>query len=324
MWDLNAPLWLLLFPLLWLWWWKYRSRPPRRSALLHPRTRLVAELQPKRRAPTPWLWLLGMSALILALAQPRWHDPQQVRELNGRDIVLALDMSASMRAEDFIRGNEVINRFDAVRDTAKHLMRMRPDDRIGIVVFADDAYTLVPVTFDHTLAATLLDSIEVGMAGEKTALGDALALAVNRLQLDRGRTRTIVLFSDGAATSGSVLTSDALDAAVASGSKVHSIGIGGERRSAFSQGPRSAPVLASVPLDEQLLRRIAERTGGEYFSGSDSDALRAASAAIDRIEASEGPVRLPPQADDFFWLPLLLALALIGAQSRRDALNAFP
>ncbi len=324
MWDLAAPMWILAAPLPWIVWWLRRYHPPQQQALLHPRTLLIAELSRARNIPQPWLGLAGITILILGLSGPRWFDPAQVRDINGRDIIIALDMSASMRAEDFQRDGKAVTRFEAVRAVAGDFIALRPNDRIGIIVFADDAYTLVPLTHDHALATQLLNSVEIGMAGDKTALGDALALSLARFERQPERERVVVLFTDGAATGGQTHPDSALAKAVATGVRVHAVGIGGDRQSAVSRGPVNAPEFVAIPFDEARLQTIAARTNGKYFRGDASNALVEISREIDRIEQTDEPLELPEQGNELYWLPLVFGLLFIAAQHWRDAIGTRP
>lgn len=323
MWKLGAPLGLIIAILPWLWWY-LAGRAPDHRALLHPRAILIADLLENQSTPKPWIFLVGVTLIALALTDPRWHDPQAVREHNGRDIVLALDMSASMRAEDFLLEGKIARRFDAVRATASTLISERAGDRVGIVVFGDDAYTLVPLTHDVELANELLQNIEIGMAGDKTALGDALALAVGLSSKSEKRERVIVLFTDGASTSGALHPDVALELATKANIRVHTVAIGGTRRAAFSRGKTDGPQFVDVPLDVERLQRIATQSGGKYFHGEDHETLVLIGNELDKLETHNGPLVPPSRGIALFWVPLALGLGLLGIHQWRNVLRVTP
>lgn len=323
MWKLGAPLGLIIAILPWLWWYVARNATPHR-ALLHPRVKLISTLLENRSTPKPWISLVGVTLIALAITDPRWYDPQAVREHNGRDIVLALDMSASMRAEDFLLGGKTVRRFDAVRATASTLISARAGDRVGIVVFGDDAYTLIPLTHDVELADELLQNVEIGMAGDKTALGDALALAVNLSAKSNEREHVIVLFTDGASTSGALHPDVALDMATKANVRVHTVAIGGTRRAAFSRGKTDGPQFVDVPLDVERLQRIATQSGGKYFHGEDNNALAHIGNELDKLETHSGPLVPPSRGIALFWVPLALGLGLLGIHHWRNILRVTP
>lgn len=320
MWIWAAPewLWLLLLPL-GVGWWAQR-RPARQLALPHPHAAWLAEEAPRR---PPWSsarvsWLLGCGLLIVALARPQWVEPSELA-YSGRDFLLALDVSGSMRAVE----GAGVSRLDALKQGVDGFLAARTGDRAGVIVFGDEAYTLVPVTTDMNLLRALLREVRAGMAGERTALGDALALAVARLQDQAAQARIVILLTDGTNTAGTVSPSAALALARAHGVRVYTVAIGGGGEVWFPRGPREAPELTRLPVDEALLKELAAGSGGKYYAAPAVDALRAIMADIERSE----PLRLTRRtlaAQEWFVVPAMGGLLCLAAAWWRGRLSVLP
>lgn len=315
--SLATPLWLLALPLPWLVWWLGRRRrggKARTTALYHPQAALLASLSRQARARPPWFWLLGCSLLLLALARPQWLGGD---ERQGRNFLLAIDISSSMKAQDFFVNDRAANRLDAVKHVADRFIDQRQGDRIGLIVFADDAYTLAPLSGDLGLIQRLLGEIDQGMAGQKTALGQAIALGVKRLeQLDK-RSRNLILLSDGSNTSGDIHPLNALEIAKLKGVKIYTIGVGNPGKVLFQRGPVERPDFAAVPLDEALLRRLADETGGRYYNAADTETLGRIMTDIEQLETLPLEQRNNPPAE-WYPTPLLAGLILLGLARRRS------
>ena len=229
MFEFASFAWLLALPLPFLVWrWLQRRAPRKQAALFHPHAQLLAQLAaelPTRARRWPWLWLAGCMLLILALARPQWVTLHP-DDYPGRDLMFAIDVSGSMRAEDFVVADHRVNRLDMVKAVVDRLLAHRPGDRAGLIVFGDDAFTLSPVTHDLVLVRSLLHDIKNGIAGEKTALGDAVALAVKRLRDRPPQSRILFLFTDGANTAGQFSPADALALAKQYKVRIYTVGIG--------------------------------------------------------------------------------------------------
>jgi Ca-activated chloride channel family protein len=318
MFSFGAWYWLLLLPLPFLaHWLAPRLTPlkqqPAHAAIMHSQARLLHQLSARRRpgsAPA-WYWIAGCCTLVLALARPQWFDENDVARHNGRDIVLALDVSGSMRAMDFVINDTRVNRLDMIKHIAEQFINKRFGDRIGVIVFADDAYTLAPLTRDHNVIHALLQDVDNGMIGEKTALGSAIALGVKRLAATGDRPHAMILFTDGAHTSGDMHPMNAIQLANEFNVRIHTIGIGSSARVPFPKAALETPEIVTVPLDEALLIRIAEETGGRYFFGNDIDTLRAVSDEIDQLERYEALDLTHVPRIELFWLPLSAGLLLL-------------
>lgn len=248
-------------------------------------------------------WIL----LVVAAAQPRWLGPPQPVPTTGRDLMLALDLSGSMRTPDFeVRGRPV-ERFEVVRAVAREFALARHGDRVGLVLFGTRAFLQAPLTPDLATVAKLLDESEVGLAGEETAIGDALGLAVKHLRERPEGERVLVLLSDGESNAGVLDPIKAAALARDAGVKVYTIGIGNGDASLARQ--LGAPAAGA---DERTLRAIAQQTGGRFFRADDTESLVSIYREIDGLEPTRGdPATVRPVRALFAW-PLGAALAIAG------------
>ena len=235
------------------------------------------------------LWILGgagMLLLTLALARPQKGFREN--ELSGRgvDIVLALDVSSSMRAEDF----QPDNRLAVAKTVAQSFVASRPHDRLGLVLFAGTAVTQCPLTLDHPVLGDLLGRVDFGMVEDGTAIGTGLATALNRLRDSRAKSRVVILLTDGDNNRGNIDPATAAELARALGVRVYTIGVG---TSGIAPMPIDDPVFGlryervPVRLDEATLKGIAQRTGGQYFRARDAAGLARIYGQIDRLEKSD-------------------------------------
>lgn len=273
-------------------------RVPFYEALIEPESQ-------KRGRPSGWsLWLAILAWLLLVLSAAR---PQVLGEpvelpLSGRDLMLAVDLSGSMREEDMIVRGRVVDRLTAVKAVAGDFIERREGDRIGLILFGEQAYLQVPLTFDRETAQTLLLESVVGLAGRETAIGDAIGLAVKRLRDSAAESRVLVLLTDGANTAGRIDPLKAAEIAAEVGLRIHTIGVGGESRSPFGLS------MGSNPLDESSLQAIAEQTGGRYFRARDVGELEEIYALLDRLEPLESERQVLRPVDELYSWPLGAAL----------------
>jgi Ca-activated chloride channel homolog len=324
----HDPIWLVaLLALPLLLWLRGRRRVP---VLLVPfaaawhRPSLVAP----SRLPVA-LGLGGLAALIVALARPQHiEDKREVRS-EGYDIMLAIDLSTSMRAEDFERGGERINRLQAIKPVIQAFIERRTNDRIGIVLFSGRAYTMAPLTFDHTWLARQLERVKIGMIEDGTAIGDGLGVALTRLEQakrESGGKRIgafVVLMTDGANNRGSLNPAQAAELAKSRGIPVYTIGSGKDGYVPVpiydDAGRRITTRRMLSDLDEGALREIANTTGGKFFRVADMDTIEGAFKAIDRAQKIEFQAKSYMISTELFWwfaCPGLLALALAAALVR--------
>ncbi|MGQ0658588.1 MAG: vWA domain-containing protein [Chromatiales bacterium] len=309
--------WPWLFLLLPLPWLIRRvlspANPPAGGALRVPFFDALAA--DSRRSPLAerrhWLWLgvLAWGLLVAAAARPQWLGELQAVPLSGRDIMLAVDLSRSMEQTDFEVFGEVIDRLAAVKRVATGFIDRRAGDRLGLIVFGERAYLQAPLTFDRTTVKTLLAEAAIGMAGDATAIGDAIGIAVKRLRGKGVENRVIILLTDGANTAGEIEPLKAATLAAKAGLRIHTIGIGADE-ARVRQMFGTFRVNPKLDLDETTLRAIAERTGGRYFRARDSDELAGIYRLIDEIEPVEQePQQFRPVMALFPW-PLAMALFL--------------
>jgi Ca-activated chloride channel family protein len=251
---------------------------------------------------------VGWLALVTAAARPVWVGEVTALPVSGRDLMLAVDLSGSMQEQDFQVNRHVVDRLYATKVVAGEFLEQREGDRIGLVLFGDQAYLQAPLTFDRKTVRTLLNEAAIGLAGERTAIGDAIGLSLKRLQDRPDKNRVLILMTDGANTAGTVSPLEAADMAAAEGLKIYTVGIGSE-----SQQTRSIfgfnLINQSAELDEQLLKAIAEKTGGQYFRARDTGEFQRIYAELDRLEPVEQEAESwRPQQELFRW-PLALAFA---------------
>ncbi len=272
-----------------------------------------------RMAAMTLVWLL----LVAALARPAMVGPEVALPAEGRDIMLAIDLSGSMGREDFAVNGQPTTRLGVVRQAADAFIEGRKGDRIGLVLFSDRAYLQAPLTFDRDVVRALLDQAQVGLTGTETAIGDAIAISVKRLKDRPAGDRVLVLLTDGASNAGVMQPLAAADLAKKLGVRIYTIGVGADRmvmNTAFGQ----RVVDPSQDLDEATLAKIAETTGGLYFRATDVSGLADIYREIDRLEpVADAPLYLRPTIALYFW-PLGAALLLIAlfalAQARISSL----
>ena len=301
---------LLPLPLL-AWRWLPPGAPRQQAALRVPllsEFRVDGDVGPSGMGRGGlWLALAGWLALLLAVARPEWLGEPVEMPTSARDLMLAVDLSRSMQQADFELGGRRVDRLSATKVVAGEFIARRTGDRLGLVLFGEQAYLQTPLTFDHTTLSQLLDEAVIGLAGQSTAIGDAIGLAVKRLRQQPAESRVLVLLTDGANTAGEVDPRQAATLAAREGLTIYSIGIGAESvvvRDLF--GARR--VNPSRDLDEAMLREIAETTGGRYFRARDTGELREIYDALDALEPVEREgQRFRPRTAVFTW-PLAFAL----------------
>jgi Ca-activated chloride channel family protein len=280
---------------------------------------------------------LGLLLLVVALARPqRIEDKREVRS-QGYDIVLAVDLSGSMLAEDYERGGERINRLQAIKPVIQAFINKRPNDRIGIVIFGGRAYTLAPLTFDHAWLERQTERLRLGLIEDGTAIGDGLGVALTRLEQSQhelgGRRQGafVVLMTDGANNKGALAPVQAAEIAKARGIPVYTIGAGRDGivpRPVFDAEGRKTGRYQNMlsDLDEGTLRQIANATGGRYFRADDIRTTENAFAAIDRAKKIEFQAKSQLLTTELFaWFAApAAALFVIGALLTHRATRGRP
>lgn len=313
---LDALAWpwaLLALPLPWLMrWW------PRRNAAA-PALRVpyaagaLAELG-QASVVAGWrigrllLWL-AWACLCVAMARPQQLGEPVTPPQQGRQMMLAVDVSGSMSEPDMMLGNQVVQRLSAAKAVLADFLDRRAGDRVGLLIFGERAYTLTPITADLTTVRNQLTDSEVGLAGRDTAIGDAIALAVKRLREQPEGQRVLILLTDGVSNAGVLQPLRAAELAKAEGVRVYPVAFGGDGGMSLFGVQIAA---GDDPVDEATLRRIAELTGGRAFRARNTDELAGIYAELDRLEpitAAGAAVR--PYIERYAW-PLALAMLLGG------------
>ncbi len=325
----------------WLWPWMLlliplpllvrRFLPPARSdeaALRAPffsEWRQLSERQGASRSksgslPLAALWLLWL-LLILAAARPTWIGEAIEIPNSGRDLMLAVDISGSMRIEDMQIGDQYARRVDAVRQLGADFISRRSGDRLGLILFGSNAYVQSPLSFDTSTVERFLLEARIGFAGQETAIGDAIGLAVKRLKERPADSRVLILLTDGQDTASSVQPLDAAKLAANLGIRIYTIGIGADALTLpglFGSSFGARQVNPSAELDEATLQDIASTTGGRYFRARNPAELVQIYQLLDELEPVEQDVATYRPRQALGYLPLLAALLLsFGLALRR-------
>jgi Ca-activated chloride channel family protein len=280
---------LLLLPI--VAWWKGRRGKP--AAFLYSSVQLARGVSSiDRSGPGRILAALRWLALaffIIGLARPQWAESETKINASGIDIVVAVDLSGSMEAEDFELKGQRVNRLVMAKDVVKKFIEKRPGDRVGLVAFAGKAYIAAPLTLDHAFLLQNLERLNLHTVEDGTAIGSGLAAAVNRLRELKSKSKIVILMTDGQNNAGKIPPLTAAEAAQALGVKVYTIGVGTHGTAPMPQMvfgiKRYVPM--AVDIDEETLKGIAAKTGGKYFRADSSETLRRIYEEIDKLEKSE-------------------------------------
>lgn len=280
---------------------------------LQPFTLGPAPLSTQRRNGRRLLWpaLLAWLLLVTAAARPVWYGKPIELPVSGRDLMLAVDLSGSMQTRDFVINGQQVTRLQATQIVASDFIQRRVGDRIGLILFGRQAYVQTPLTFDRKTVEQLLQEAVIGLAGQETAIGDAIGLAVKRLEDDPNDSKVLILLTDGANTAGEVEPEKAAELAAQKGLKIYTIGIGADEMLVNSLfGMRR--INPSDDLDEQMLRSIAKITGGQYFRARDTAALDKIYQLLDELEPVDQDVQTFRPQQSLFYVPLAGAVILAG------------
>ncbi len=304
----------LIIPLLFILWQIFKRDQ------LYPTLRMpILEGVAKHKSPIRgwlkrYLFMLRTLAMILfivALARPQRSFTDEEVNTEGIDIVLALDVSGSMLARDFKP-----DRLQAAKKTASDFIEARPDDRVGLVVFAGESFTQCPLTIDHNVVLDFLGEIDNGLIEDGTAIGMGLATSVNRLKESEAKSKVVVLLTDGVNNSGFIDPLTATEAATQYDIRVYTIGVG-------KRGMAPYPIQTQfgisyqnieVEIDEELLQEIADQTGGKYFRATNNEALENIYQQIDDLEKSKIQVTVLTRETEEFYLFLIIGLGLFGLE----------
>ena len=308
--------WLLLFMLM-LPYMAFKGKKKQQATINYS---TIGTLQSIRTAQVDFfsalpliLRILSVMLLILALARPQeGHKSQEILSV-GVDIMLALDTSGSMQALDFIKNEKRDTRLAMVKDVVSKFIENRPNDRIGMVVFGSEAYTQCPLTLDQGILQSFLSKLDIGMAGDSTAIGSAVGIAVKRLKDLESDSKVIILLTDGRNNAGSLPPVQAAQTAKAFGIKIHTIGVGTHGKAPFLVnsifGQRY--VYQEVDIDENTLKEISNLTGGQYFRATDLESLKSIYKQIDQMEKSEVKVLDHSEYTELFHYFLIPGILLL-------------
>ncbi|MDR3456724.1 MAG: VWA domain-containing protein [Verrucomicrobiae bacterium] len=315
---------LLLLPVL-AWLKGRRGAPP---AFVYSSVQLVRAMQNISRSRAGGflgsLRWLALALFIVAMAQPRLAKSTTEVKASGVDIVVAVDMSGSMISEDFEVRGERVNRFNMARTVLKGFIDKRPNDRIGLVLFASQAFTATPLTLDHEYLQADLDRLEIGAIDQNaTAIGDGLGTAVNRLRDLKAKSKIVILMTDGQNNSGKLDPMLAADAAAALKVKVYTVGIGMRGQAPMPTHDmfgRKVYQMVPVDVDEDTLQKIADKTGGKYYRADNAERFQQIYAEIDKLEKTEASIKKYTQFKELFpWIVAgglaLLLIELVLAQT---------
>jgi len=267
-----------------------------------------------------WLSALRYFALacfLIALARPQHVDSTTQVQESGIDMMLAIDLSPSMQALDFHKNGEDISRVDVVRETVAQFVKDRPNDRLGMVVFAGQAYLMSPLTLDHNWLLQNVERLQVGLAGDATAIGSAIAVSANRLRHESGKSKIIVLLTDGANNAGKITPYAAAEAAHALGIKIYTIGAASSDVAKFPMRDMFGRVVYTtipVDIDVDALKKIADITGGKYYRATDYDSLKNVYAEINKLETTQVAVKHFEHIKEYFVWAIYPGLLFLGLE----------
>jgi len=316
--NLNIDTWanpeyfwlLLIIPVLIAWYWfrQKNSNPELRFSGLN----LFSGIP---RSPKTWLIhglfglrMIALALIIVALARPQATSSKQNIHIEGIDIVMALDVSGSMLAQDFKP-----DRLEAAKEVAASFISKRPNDRVSLVIFSGEAFTQVPLTTDHNMIYDLFREVKSGMIEDGTAIGDGLATAVSRLKDSDAISKVIILLTDGVNNSGSLDPLSAAELAKMFGIRAYTIGVGSMGYAPYpvqDQFGRMSLQQMEVQIDEELLQQIAALTGGQYFRATDNEGLVEVYDQIDKLEKSKIDIQEFRKKHEMFLPFALWALAI--------------
>lgn len=265
-----------------------------------------------------------IGCLIIILARPQTRDSWRTSSTEGTDIVIALDISTSMLARDFQP-----DRFEAAKNVATKFVSGRESDNIGVVIFAGESFTAVPMTTDRALLTNYIADIKMEMLEDGTAIGDGLATSINRIKDGKAKSKSIILLTDGSNNTGVVAPSTAAEIAKKHGIKVYTIGVGKNGNAPYPQQNmfgRIEYVSMPVVIDEVTLKNIASITGGKYFRATDNNVLAQVFEEIDKLEKTEMDVKHFSHTEDNYmmWAWLAIGLFLLEILLRHTILRSIP
>ncbi|MBR5898391.1 MAG: VWA domain-containing protein [Muribaculaceae bacterium] len=318
-------LFLIFIPIIaWYVFRKIKSHPTLSVSTLSPYAKLPVSF---REYLIHLLFVLRLGVLacvIIIIARPQTYDSWRTSSTHGTDIILAMDISSSMLARDFKP-----DRLEAAKNVAAKFVSGREADNIGIVVFAGESFTAVPMTTDRSLLVNYINDISMNMLEDGTAIGDGLATSINRIKDGKAKSKSIILLTDGSNNTGNVAPSTAAEIAKKFGIKVYTIGVGKNGEAPFPQQNmfgRIEYVNMPVVIDEETLKNIASITGGKYFRATNNNVLADVFEEIDKLEKTQMDVKHFSHTEDNYmmWAVFALGLFLLEIILRNTVLRTIP
>jgi len=318
-------LFLIFIPLIGWYVWKHRNAYPAME---------ISSISPYAKLPRSYkeyllhglflLRLASIGCLIIVLARPQTRDSWRTSSTEGTDIIIALDISSSMLARDFKP-----DRFEAAKDVASKFVAGRETDNIGVVIFAGESFTAVPMTTDRSLLANYIHDIKMGMLEDGTAIGDGLATSINRIKDGKAKSKSIILITDGTNNTGNVAPLTAAEIAKKFDIKVYTIGVGKNGMAPMPQQNYYGGidyVNMPVVIDEATLQSIASTTGGKYFRATSNTVLKEIFSEIDQLEKTQMDVRHFSHTEDNYmmWAWLAIGFFLLEILLRHTLLRTIP
>ncbi|MCP5141029.1 MAG: VWA domain-containing protein [Gammaproteobacteria bacterium] len=297
-----------------------RAATPIAAGLRHPGMDQIAEVFAAAKGPADLRWLglllktVAWVALVGALMRPQWLEPHSETITEGYDLMLAVDASRSMEALDFSVEGRPVSRMAVVKGVLTRFIAQREGDRLGLLVFGDNAFMQSPLTTDTRAVRELLNLAQPRMAGDATAIGDAIALGVKKLRDRPSQSRVLILLTDGENTSGMVPPDEAAELARHYGVRIYAIGVGSHGEAGDGRVPimqNGQMELVRMDIDEDLLRAITARTDGAYFRATDARALEEIAARIGELEKTESETRTQMLPTPLYRWPLAVAMAAL-------------
>lgn len=255
------------------------------------------------------LAVLAWLALVAAAARPQWLGEPVSIPSQGRDLMIAVDLSGSMKEQDMQVNGRQTNRLEMIKSVLSRFIERRVGDRLGLILFADTAYLQAPLTYDRETVEQLLNETVIGLVGEQTAIGDAIGLSIKRFQDREESNKVLILLTDGQNTAGNITPQQANELAINNDVTVYTIGVGADSaiKNSFFGRTRVNP---SIDLDETMLTKIAESTGGQYFRARDAQSLEQIYATLDQLEPIERESRQMRPLQALYSYPLSVSLLL--------------
>ena len=301
---------LILLPLIAWYVWKWRNANPSIG---------VSTAKPFLATPARFkvllmhfcffLQLVAIAAIIVAICRPQTHDSLRTSNVEGTDIVIAMDISSSMLATDLQP-----TRFQAAKDVAQKFVGQRTDDNIGLVVFSGESLSLMPLTSDKSAVINAIANVKPGILNDGTAIGDGIASAINRLVTGQAKSKSIILLTDGTNNAGDVAPATAAQIAKQKGIKIYTIGVGTNGSITITDPYGFSTTTMETKIDEAALKNIAQQTGGKYFRATDSRMLRDVFQEIDSLEKTRLNVNNYTQTEENFMPWILTAICALVLQ----------